>query len=62
MGIPISSIFDDYSIGLILDSIKAISSAVKPYLVYSPSEDTYYYMSNVREPNYDRSYNKNIEK
>lgn len=35
---------------------------VKPYLVYSPSEDTYYYMSNIREPSYDNSYNKKIEK
>lgn len=35
---------------------------VKPYLVYSPSEDTYYYMSNIRNPDYDRSYNKRIEK
>ena len=35
---------------------------VKPYLVYSPSEDTYYYMSNVRDLSYDRSCNKRIEK
>lgn len=36
-------------------------NAVKPYLAYSPSEDTYYYMSNVRNPGYDRSYNKTME-
>lgn len=35
---------------------------VKPYLVYSPSEDTYYYMSNVRDSYYDKSYNKQIVK
>lgn len=32
----------------------------KPYLVYSPSEDVYYYFSHVRDPYYDSGYSKSI--
>lgn len=32
----------------------------KPYLVYSPSEDVYYYFNQVRNPYYDRGWPKSI--